>query len=762
MSTEPTETTETRTESAIEASAESAPSAAPATENTSSASQNDNDSAAPSSDGHEGAGEDGGDSEDGSEDASGEGDEGASADGADGTPGDGTKKKRRRRRKKKGAGEAQLGPDGQALAAPEPRVERPRRDQNALPFSRYFPDTGGRRHILSPGEVVAGRVVSVERGVAVLDLFGRGIAFATETEPREIPEPPAEPHTEDDHGAEATAASDPAQVADAMAQLDGQVGMPASESLPPPPPVDLDGDGVPDAVVKQADEPADLHASDPVAMAESARGLLKVGTPQLDDPTADDGDEHDETANSAGAEEAPAMEEVEGPPIEVGSVFRGRIGAVSENGSVAIYNRVFVRAESRARLTAARQEHRRVFGLVYGYNRGGFDVLVEGMRAFCPISGLTLEHIEDPEPLIGQRLEFSVQQAKSGHQGIVVSRRGILEREARKRSREMRKSLKVGTVLKGRVAQVRDFGLIVDLGGIEGLVHMSEVSWDRSLRPSDAANVGDLVDVQIVRLGAPEHGARGGGRGDNRGDNNRGDGRPEAGGGRDRRRDGRIGLSMKACQPDPFESELKDMVEGTIKKGKVMRVAEFGAFVEIAPGVEGLLHVSELGKDLKHAGERIKEGEDVVVCIDRIDIKARRVALSKLSDANAKLWAEGTLPESAGKSVKIGANIKVRVEKIEPFGLLVQVDGVPGKKGRGVIPSSETGTERGTDLRKKFPPGVELEVKVVGLDRDGSLRCSLKALKNDEERKAIQDYRREAATKGFGTFGDLLKRKIKG
>ncbi len=741
MSTDPTETTETRTESATEGSDQ-----APAAETVTSAPERaPSDSADDAAHGDTTDGD--ADGEQSGEGDEGEGDEGASAEGGEGAPGDGTKKKRRRRRKKKGAAaEVQLGPDGQPLPQPEAPPQRPRRDQNALPFSRYFPDTGGRRHILSPGEVVAGRVLRVERGVAVLDLFGRGTAFATETEPREIPEPPAEPNTEE-HEGEASAATDPAQVADAMAKLDGQVGMPASESLPPPPPVDLDGDGVPD--VKGEDEPADPHAADPVAMAEAARGLLKVGTPQLDDDHAE-GEEHDETASSAGTEEAPAMEEVEGPPIEVGSVFRGRIGAVAEAGAVAIYNRVFVRAESRARLNAARQEHRRVFGLVYGYNRGGFDVLVEGMRAFCPISGLTLEHIDDPEPLIGQRLEFSVQQAKSGHQGIVVSRRGILEREARERAREMRKSLKVGQVLEGRVAQVRDFGLIVDLGGLEGLVHMSEVSWDRAVRPGDAAKVGDSVQVKIVRLGAPDQGPRGG---------RDKDGKPE---GRDRRRDGRIGLSMKACQPDPFESELKDVTEGTIKKGKVMRVAEFGAFVEIAPGVEGLLHVSELGKDLKHAGERIKEGEEVVVCIDRIDIKARRVALSKLSDADAKLWAEGSLPEGAVKSVRPGSTIKVRVEKIEPFGLLVQVEGVPGKKGRGVVPSSETGTERGTDLRKKFPPGSELEVKVVGLDRDGSLRCSVKALKNDEERKAIQDYRREAATKGFGTFGDLLKKKIKG
>lgn len=700
----------------------------------------------------------------------GEGDAGEA--GGEGAPGEGgpegQKKKRRRRRKKKGAGEVQLGPDGQPLPvqAQEQRPERPRRDLSALPFSRYFPDTGGRRHILSPGEVVAGRVLAVQHGVAVLDLFGRGIAFTTENEPREI-SAVVEEEKPEEHEAQAgeSAASDPAQVADAMAKLDGQVGMPASESLPPPPPVDLDGDGIPDVVVPR-DEPAHPEDADPVKLGEAGKALRSIGTPQSE---GDDEGEHSSAGAENAAEEAPAAEVVEAPPIEVGTVFRGRIGAVAENGTVALYNRTFVRAESRARLAQARQDHRRVFGIVYGFNRGGFDVLVEGLRAFCPISGLTLEHIEDPEPLIGQRLEFSVQQAKSGHQGVVVSRRGILEREARKRAREMRKSLQVGVQMKGRVTQVRDFGLIVDLGGIEGLVHMSEVSWDRSVRPADAAKVGDVVDVKIVRLGAPEYGppnrgGRDGGR-DQRGGNERGGeqregGKPE---GRDRRRDGRIGLSMKACQPDPFESELKDVAEGTIKKGKVMRVAEFGAFVEIAPGVEGLLHVSELGKDLRHAGERIKEGEDVVVVIDRIDIRARRVALSKLSDADAKLWLEGALPEvTGGRSAKPGATIKVRVEKIEPFGLIVQVEGVPGKKGRGVVPSVETGTERGTDLRKKFPPGMELEVKVVGLDRDGSLRCSIKALKNDEERKAIQDYRREAATKGFGTFGDLLKKRIKG
>jgi small subunit ribosomal protein S1 len=665
----------------------------------------------------------------------------------EGAPGEPGKKKRRRRRKKKGDAPVQLGPDGQPLQAPPPPEPKPRRDLSALPFARFFPEGGGRRHILSPGEAVAGRVVEVSHGVAVIDLFGRGIAYATETEPREIPAPAPEEH-EPEH----SAAADPGAVAGALAQMDGHVGMPASESLPPPPP--MDGSAVPEATAETESVPA---PADPYAIAQAAQGLLRVGTPMIDSDGDGIPDELDETPHgesspgtetAAGTEEAPAEEAApEAPPIEPGTVFRGRIAAVAENGSVALYNRPFVRKESQARLADAMKARRRVFGIVFGYNRGGFDVLVEGLRAFCPISGLSLEHIDAPEPLLGRRLEFSVQQAKAGHQGVVVSRRGILEREARKRARELRRSLSVGQVLKGRVTSVRDFGLIVDLGGIEGLVHMSEVSWDRSVRPVDAAKPGDEVDVKIVRLGAHEP---------------RPGQRAEGKEGRDRKRDGRIGLSIKACLPDPFETELKEMPEGTIKKGKVTRVAEFGAFIELAPGVEGLLHVSELGKDLRHAGEKIKEGEEVYVCIDRVDIKARRVGLSKLSEQDAKLFEEGTLTQSAGgKAVRPGATLKVRVEKVESAGLVVQIDGVVGKRGRGFVPNSEMGTEKGTDHRKKFPPGTEMDVKIVGIDRDGGWRMSKKALAHDEERKAIQDYRREASAKGFGTFGDLLKRKLK-
>jgi small subunit ribosomal protein S1 len=593
------------------------------------------------------------------------------------------KKKRRRRRKKK-AGEPGAAAAGEAAptegAKPtEHRPERPKRE-HALPFNRYFGDGPPRKSQLAAGEIIGGRVVAVEHGVAVLDLFGRGTAFALDNEPREIPvltEPAAEEH-------------EPAATSE------------ASEAAP--------------AEGAQA-EPAPVEAA---PSSETSAG------------------EH-------AAEEAPAqVDEAAHPALIVGNVLRARIASVSESGHIAVANRIILRAESRAALAKAREEHRRVWGTVYGFNRGGFDVLVEGIRAFCPVSGMSLEPIDDPREVLGRRLEFSVQAAKAGHQGVVVSRRSLLERDLRRKARELRRQLEVGKRVKGKVTGVRDFGFFVDLGGIEGLVHMSEVSWDRQVRPADAVKVGDEVEVMVLRLGGP-------------------DGRGEGRDGRDHKRDGRIGLSLKACQADPWETKIAGLEEGSVRKGRITRTTEFGAFIELVPGVEGLLHISELGRDLKHANERVREGEEIYVVVERVDVRAKRISLSKLSDADRKLLEQGG--EVAGgtgsqKALRVGTHIKVKVDKVEPQGLFVQVEGVIGRRGRGFIPNAEMGTERGTDHRKKFPPGTELDVKVIGNDRDGGLRLSRKGFHNDEERRAVHDYRREAATKGFGTFGDLLRSKL--
>ena len=432
-------------------------------------------------------------------------------------------------------------------------------------------------------------------------------------------------------------------------------------------------------------------------------------------------------------------DEPEGPPPEppkLGEIFRGRIGAVAESGHVALVNHVVDVAAARQAIEASRTLRKRVKGLVYGFNRGGFDVLVRGLRAFCPASGMALGPIDDPDDYIGRKLEFSLPLQKQGSHGIIVSRRSILEKEQRKAARELLKTLGPGQRLKGRVTQVRDFGVFVDVGGVEGLVHMSELSFDRNLRPSDVAKPGDEVEVQVLRQ--PEIGGRGKDRHD------------------------RLSLSIKALEPDPWDQHDEILAEGTVQKGKVMRVAEFGAFVELTPGVEGLLHVSELGRDVKHAAHVLKPGDELDVVIDRVDKKARRVSLSRLSPQEARAFAEGTLTEPGQKPklLRPGSIAKVVVERVEHHGLHVHVEGTLGKRGRGYIPNSEMATDRGTDHRKLFPVGTKIDVKVIAIERDGGLKCSRKAYLNDEEKRAVSDYRREAAKQGLGTFGDLLRAKL--
>jgi small subunit ribosomal protein S1 len=264
-------------------------------------------------------------------------------------------------------------------------------------------------------------------------------------------------------------------------------------------------------------------------------------------------------------------------------------------------------------------------------------------------------------------------------------------------------------------------------------VHQSELSFSRGVRPEDVCKVGDDVEVQVLRVGE----------------------------GQTRKERERVSLSIKSLQDDPWVQATAHLEPGTVLTGKVVRTTDFGAFIEVAPHVEGLLHISELGRELKHANQVLQEGEEIRVVVERADRKARRISLSKLSQAEEKALETGVDSKTA-RPPKPGATLNVVVDKVESAGLVVQVPGVFGRRGRGFIPNSEMGTERGTDHRRGFPPGTEVQVKAIGVDRDGGFRFSRKALMVDEEKRAIQDYRREAARQGFGTFGDLLRAKLEG
>jgi small subunit ribosomal protein S1 len=370
-----------------------------------------------------------------------------------------------------------------------------------------------------------------------------------------------------------------------------------------------------------------------------------------------------------------------------------------------------------------------VEGKVTGVNKGGLEVEVAGARAFCPISQVDRGYVADAQSLIGQTLQFVVTEFRDGGKRIVLSRRAALEREARERSEQTLKSLNVGAVVRGTVSAVREFGAFVDLGGLEGLLPNGELSYDRSASAQALLKPGDAVEVQVREI---KEGAL-----DRRGEKTL-----------------KITLSLKSLASDPWEQIEAHAPVGRVLRGEVVRVLDFGGFVRLAPGIEGLLHVSELGGKLAHAAEVLKVGDTLTVVVRSVDASARKISLAPAPDG-LEVGARAT-----GPSLAIGATVQVTVDRIETYGVFAQVEGTRGRVGRGLIPNVELGTPRGADNRKLFPLGTKLTAKVLETG-EGRLKLSLRAVKDDEERADFDGFRATTQKDSLGTLGDKLAGLLK-
>lgn len=649
----------------------------------------------------------------------------AGADTAAGENAGARKRKRRKRHRAENATGESGAPAEEGADSGTGRAKH--KDGSTAPFARFL--SGGanaRRHAFAVGEEVAGRVVRCDRGAIVIDLFGKATAIADENEPREIP-----PLREEDASVSVSSgdqAVTPTE-GDAVESGHGSDVEPTSPAAQEQPAAQIDTGVAAQETAATAEQPPQPIVEEPPPAAQSPAAAAEQYPEHHDTGDLDDADDSHETASQVPTPLAAL------PPVEIGKVFKGRIGAIAESGHVALINRDIHVDATIAAIEKYREERKRVQGVVFGFNRGGFDVIVEGIRAFCPASGMSFDEIDDPRTFLGQKLDFTLPPIKGNSKDLVVTRRSILEKERRRRVKELIRSLKPRQKIKGRVTQVRDYGLFVDIGGFEGLVHQSELSFTFGVKPHEIAQVGDEIDVQVVDVVTD---------------------------GDKRERNTRVSLSIKALLDDPWDLHPEAVAEGTVRAGKVTRTTDFGAFVELAPSVEGLLRINELGHELSHANQAVKEGEEVHVVIERVDRHGRRISLSKLSESAVQDFKAGKLgdPTQRQQSLHNGARIMVKVESVEHRGLVVRVIGAAGKRARAFVPANETGTERGTDLRKLFPRNSELEVKILGVERDGSLKCSKKALAVDDERRAIKEYRREAASQGLGTFGDLLRAKL--
>jgi small subunit ribosomal protein S1 len=452
-------------------------------------------------------------------------------------------------------------------------------------------------------------------------------------------------------------------------------------------------------------------------------------------------------------------------------------------------------AGGRRALEDAARDGLPVEGTVLEVNKGGFVVEVSGTRCFCPLAQMDLRRIDEPAQWVGQRHLFKVTELRNAR-NVVLSRRVLLEEQQAEAAALTRKQLVVGARFRGRVTSVRDFGVFVEFGGLEGMVPARELGYG-VMQPSAAVGVGQEMDVEVLRLEPP---------------------------GKDGKE--RVTLSVRALEPDPMHAVKGELTMGTVVLGQITRVQPSGAFVELVPGVEGLIHISAFGRRIGHPSEMVAQGQWIAARVENVDSVLRRISLGYVSteDVRAQGWAlpkellptpdvaaarssgevkttgktflrraekqpkaldadvprrtelrvlgrmdavemaparaskEGGTAEAASPAAPSqGVVFDVMVDRIESFGLFVK-----WPTGRGLVPVSELGVPRNTDLRRHFPLGTIFKATVMEVRQDGKVRLSKTAVERAEERAETEAYIRRSAPvsgKGFGTLGDLLKAK---
>lgn len=418
------------------------------------------------------------------------------------------------------------------------------------------------------------------------------------------------------------------------------------------------------------------------------------------------------------------------PTVSVGDTLEATVVELDPSSGEIRLGRSMGRPQDAGAVHEAHERGLAVEGKVTGVNKGGLEVDLGGVRAFCPISQADRGFVQDPGELVGRTFRFLITEIREGGRGVVVSRRRVLEREAMEAADRAVSRLSVGTTVTGAVTQVRDFGAFVDLGGVEGLVPARELTHDRGARPTDVVKAGEVVEVQVQRIEREE---------------------PERPG----RSGVRITLSLKALAADPWDSLDTIAPVGRVVSGTVTRMKDFGAFVRIAEGVEGLLHVSQLPGKPDHPSKVLSEGQSITVVVESTDAARKRISLAPAPD---DLPVGAAAPSSR---VSIGAIVTATVDRHEPYGVFVQLAGTKGRAGRGLVPNAELGIPRGADKRKALPLGTEVTAKVLETG-EGRLRLSIRAAVEDSERADFAGWRDQEATQGsLGTLGDLLKKKLR-
>lgn len=493
--------------------------------------------------------------------------------------------------------------------------------------------------------------------------------------------------------------------------------------------------------------------------------------------------------------------------VEVGDKVEVALDAVEDGfGETRLSREKAKRARTWARLEESFNNEEIVTGVITGRVKGGFTVEIEFVRAFLPGSLVDIRPVRDPSYLEGKPLEFKVIKLDQKRNNVVVSRRAVVEQEFSAEREEMLNNLQDGNVVKGVVKNLTEYGAFVDLGGIDGLLHITDMAWKRVKNPSEVVEVGQEVEVKILKF--------------------------------DRERM-RVSLGMKQLGDDPWRDLGRRYPPQTRLFGKVTNVADYGCFVEIEAGVEGLVHVSEMDWTNKNVSPAkvVHIGQEIEVLVLEIDEERRRISLG-IKQCQANPWTEFCSSHNKGD------HVQGQIKSITDFGIFIGLDGgidglvhlsdiswdIPGeeavrnyKKGddleavilsidpererislgvkqmdkdpfssylaehpkgtivsgtvsevdargalitladgvEGYLRASELSRDRVEDARTVLKPGQEIDARFTGLDRKSRrIALSVKAKEVHEEAQAVQQYRTESSS---GTsLGDLLKAHISG
>jgi small subunit ribosomal protein S1 len=412
--------------------------------------------------------------------------------------------------------------------------------------------------------------------------------------------------------------------------------------------------------------------------------------------------------------------------LEVAVGDRIQAVALSTAGGLTLSRRLALRAATARQLEDAFHAGLPVEGKVERSVKGGYEVRIGRQRAFCPISQIdTLR--TDSSTHEGRVYEFRIIEYKEGGRNLVVSRRALLEARQQASAAEIRRSIVAGNVMTGRVASVRDFGAFVDLGGgVQGLLHVSDMGWSRVSHASDVLEAGEEITVKVLRVDDEKQ---------------------------------KISLGLKQLGDDPWSRVHDTYKVGREYAGRVTRLAEFGAFVELEPGVEGLAHASTFAPTGRPDGwaTLVPVGTTGTFEVLSIDLEKKRIGIALVPEGSAR--AEGA--RSSQAEILPGARLKGKVERHAKFGVFVFL--APGRAG--LIPFSETGIAKEADIARAFPIGADVDVVVLEADPEGRrIRLSAKAVLDAQEAAEVREYTERldaAATEGFGSLADKLRGALK-